>query len=150
MHVPTKYRAIGVAVLAALALAGCGTKAAVQAPPTSATAVKASVTTTTVDPYKHDLGDKDIAVVMAPQLSADPAGNISGTTRLKNISDKTLTVLFTFSFFANADDTGFLGEAQGSAESIAPGQTVTETLVSTDPMFSNDSFWTTFQVDTEY
>ena len=58
---------------------------------------------------------------------------------------------FTVTFFATKTLSGQpLGFAQGSADGVAPGQTVTETLVSQNPMFSQSNFYYEFQVDTEF
>ena len=58
---------------------------------------------------------------------------------------------FTVTFFATKILSGPpLGYAQGSADGVAPGQTVTEALVSPNPMFSQSNIYYEFQVDTEF
>jgi hypothetical protein len=91
------------------------------------------------------VGDKDFAVDDL-QVKNDGLGNIGGIARLTNTSGQSLTVIFTFTFFQSGS---IVGTAQGSANEVAPGQTITANLVSQDPMFSG-SFKYQFQVDSEF
>jgi hypothetical protein len=62
------------------------------------------------------------------------------------VGQQTYDVSFTVTFFASQSETG---QPLGSALGVAPGQTVTEDLSSTDPDFSQSNFYYQFQVDTE-
>jgi hypothetical protein len=108
-------------------------------------------TTTPISPYPNgEIGDKDFAV-QSIQEGNDGLGDIGGTLRITNVGTQSYTLTFTVTFFATKDLSGQpLGSAQGSADSVAPGQTVTETMVSQDPMFSQSNFYYQFQVDTEF
>jgi ABC-type amino acid transport system permease subunit len=88
--------------------------------------------------------DKDFAV-QALQIQDDGVGDIGGIARITNTASNALTGVFTFTFFQGGQ---VVGTAQGSAQSVAPGQTVTVQLVSQDRMISG-SFRYQFQVDSE-
>jgi hypothetical protein len=89
--------------------------------------------------------DKDF-VVNDLIIKDDGLGDIGGIARITNTASTSLTVTFTFTFFQNGQ---IVGTAQGSANDVAPGQTVTSTLVSQDPLISGQ-FQYQFQVDTEF
>jgi hypothetical protein len=122
-------------------------------PPTTAvtTTTVAPTTTAPASPYPNgDIGDKDFAV-QAIQEANDGLGDIGGTIRITNVGTQAYTVTFTVTFFANQNLSGQpLGSAEGSAESVAPGQTVTEPMTSEDPMFSQSTYYYQFQVDSEF
>ena len=122
-------------------------------PPTT-TVTTTTVTPTTsvsVPPYpKGELGDKDFAV-QSIQEHTEGLDAIGGTIRITNVGSKSYTLTFTVAFFATKTLSGQpLGYAQGSADGVAPGQTVTEVLVSEIPMFSQSNFYYEFQIDTEF
>lgn len=89
--------------------------------------------------------DKDF-VVDDLIVKDDGLGDIGGIARLTNTSSTSLTVTFTFTFFQNGQ---IVGTAEGAANDVAPGQTVTANLVSQDPLMSGH-FQYQFQVDTEF
>jgi hypothetical protein len=97
------------------------------------------------DPYKGHPGDKHFAVYVL-QVKDDGLGDIGGIARVKNVSSTSLTGTFTFTFFQSGQ---VIGTAQGSAQDVSPGQTVTVQLVSSDPMIVG-RFRYQFQVDTEF
>lgn len=74
-------------------------------------------------------GDKDF-VVDDLIVKDDGLGNIGGIARLTNTASTSLTVTFTFTFFQSGR---IVGTAEGSAEDVASGQTVTANLVSQNP-----------------
>jgi hypothetical protein len=126
-------------------------------PPTTATtttvSTKTTVTPTTTapaSPYPNgEEGDKDFAV-QSIQEHTEGLGAIGGTIRITNVGTKSYTVTFTVTFFATKTLSGQpLGYAQGSADRVAPGQTVTEALVSQNSAFTQTQYWYQFQVDTE-
>jgi len=102
-----------------------------------------------VSPYpKGEIGDKDFAV-QSIQEHTEGLGAIGGTIRITNVGTKSYTVTFTVEFFATKSLSQPLGYAQGSADGVAPGQTVTEALVSQNPAFTQAQYWYKFQVNTE-
>jgi hypothetical protein len=115
------------------------------------TTTVAPTTTEPASPYPNgEIGDKDFAV-QSLQEGNDGLGDIGGTIRITNVGTQSYTVSFTVTFFANQSLSGQpLGSAEGSAESVAPGQTVTESMTSENPMFSQSTFYYQFQVDTEF
>ena len=127
-------------------------------PPTTATTTttvttKTTVTATTTAPSSSypngEEGDKDFAV-QSIQEHTEGLGAIGGTIRITNVGTKSYTVTFTVAFFATKILSGPpLGYAQGSADGVAPGQTVTEALVSQNSAFTQTQYWYKFQVNTE-
>lgn len=115
-----------------------GDQSATQPPPVATPAAPA-------DPYNGHSGDKHFAVY-ALQVKDDGLGSIGGIARVKNVSSSSLTGTFTFTFFQSGQ---IVGTAQGSAQDVSPGQTVTVQLVSSDKMFAG-RFRYQFQVDIEY
>ena len=96
-----------------------------------------------------EVGDKDFAV-QSLHVVNDGQGNIGGRIRITNVGTKSHSVSFTVTFFATKSLSGPpLGYAQGSADGVAPGQTVTTVLVSPVPMFSQRDFYYEFQVDSQ-
>jgi hypothetical protein len=89
--------------------------------------------------------DKDF-VVQEIDVKDDGLGDIGGIARITNTAATSLTVTFTFTFFQSGQ---IVGTAEGSAEDVAPGQTVTVSLLSQDKMFYG-RFRYQFQVDTEF
>ena len=110
-------------------------------------------TTTTVSssPYPNgEQGDKDFAV-SSIQVSADFAGDIGGTIRITNVGSVQRSIEFTVTFFATKNfNSQPLGSAIGFADAVAPGQTVTESLTSQNPMFTQTTFYYQFQVSAEF
>jgi hypothetical protein len=97
------------------------------------------------DPYNGRPGDKHFAVYYV-QVKDDGLGDIGGIARVKNVGSTPLSGTFTFTFFQGGT---IVGTAQGSAQGVSPGQTVTVQLVSQDKMFAG-RFRYQFQVDIEY
>ena len=91
------------------------------------------------------VSDKNFSV-QDLQIQDDGLGDIGGIARLTNTASKSLTGTFTFTFFQGGQ---VIGTAQGSADSVASGQTVTVQLVSQSPMVSGQYRYQ-FQVDAEY
>ena len=92
--------------------------------------------------------DKGI-VVEELDVKNDGLGDIGGVARLKNTLSKTVTFTFTFTFFKSNGTVA--GTAEGSADSVAPGQIVTVNLLSQDPISGLPaSFHYQFQVDAEF
>jgi hypothetical protein len=100
---------------------------------------------TSPPPQNTRPADKDF-VVEDLIVKDDGLGDIGGIARLTNTASTSLTVTFTFTFFQNGQ---IVGTAEGSANDVAPGQTVTANLVSQDPLMSGH-FQYQFQVDTEF
>jgi hypothetical protein len=96
-------------------------------------------------PPPSQASDKDFAV-QDLQIKDDGLGDIGGIARVTNTSSNSLTATFTFTFFQGSR---IVGTAQGVANEVAAGQTVTVDLVSTSPIFSG-SFRYEFQVDVQY
>ncbi len=144
--------ASGLAGIAAL-MAGCSNAASTTATTTThpaTTRTTVAPTTTTPAPIypRGEEGDQDFAV-QSIQEQTEGLGAIGGTIRITNVGTKSYTVTFTVEFFANRVMSQSLGYAQGSADSVAPGQTVTEALVSQNPGFTQTHYWFKFQVNTE-
>lgn len=113
--------------------------------PPSQSAPAAPTPKQTADPYGGKPGDKDFAVVeLLPK--DDGLGDIGGIIRVKNVGSTQLSALFEITFFKNGRT---LGTAEGSAEAVAPGQTVTVDLVSQTPIFSG-AYRYSFQVSSEF
>lgn len=112
---------------------------------------KPTTTTAPRSPYPNgEPGDQGFAVASL-QVSPDFANDIGGTIRITNVTNRTLSVSFTVTFFSTPNLNGTpVGSAESSALNVAPGETVTETLISTDPMFTAPRFWYQFQVDSEF
>ena len=112
--------------------------------------VTPKTTSATKSPYPNgEAGNEDFAV-QSLQVSGQLDNDIGGTIRITNVGSQTYDVSFTVTFFATASETGTpLGSAEGAALNVAPGQTVTETLESLNPMFSQSKFWYQFQVNYE-
>jgi len=96
-------------------------------------------------PPPATVADKDFAV-QSIQIKDDGVGDIGGIARITNTSSKPLTGTFTFTFFQGGQ---IIGTAEGSAQEVGPGQTVTVSLASQDPIFSG-RFHYEFQVDAEF
>jgi hypothetical protein len=96
-------------------------------------------------PPRATVADKDFAV-QSLQIKDDGLGDIGGIARLTNTSSDTLTATFTFTFFQGGQ---IVGTAVGSANEVAPGQTVTVDLSSQDRMISG-RFHYEFQVDAQF
>ena len=109
-----------------------------------------ATTSSTATYPSGEIGDKGFAV-QSLHVANDGLGDIGGRIRIKNVGTKSYSVSFTVTFFATKTLSGQpLGCAQGSADGVAPGQTVTEVLVSQIPMFSQSNFYYEFQVDTKF
>jgi hypothetical protein len=91
------------------------------------------------------LTDKDFTLE-ALQIRDDGAGDIGGIMRVTNIGSVQRTATFELTFFQNSQ---IVGTAVGSANAVAPGQTVTVDLASQDPMISG-TFRYAFQVSAEF
>ena len=88
-------------------------------------------------------------VVRTLQVKDDGLGDIGGIARLTNTTKRTLTIAFTFTFFKNAGSV--VGTATGTANAVAPGETVTVNLLSQDRISAlPPSFKYQFQVDAEF
>jgi hypothetical protein len=111
----------------------------------SASSTPVATSAATADPYNGRPGDKHFAVYYL-QLKDDGLGDIGGIARIKNIGSSSLTGSFTFTLFQSGR---IVGTAQGSAQEVSPGQTVTVQLVSQDKMFYG-RYRYQFQVDTEF
>ncbi len=96
-------------------------------------------------PPPPQAADKDFAVQVL-QIQDDGLGDIGGIARITNTASTAKTATFTFTFFQGGQ---IVGTAEGSADAVAPGQTVTVQLVSQSPMISG-TFRYQFQVDTEF
>ena len=120
--------------------------------PPSKTATTTSVAPTTTVPipkYPHgEIGSKEFAV-QSVQEQSEGLDAIGGIIRITNVGTRSYTVTFTVEFFANKALTHTLGYAQGTADRVAPGQTVTEALVSQNSAFTQRQYWYKFQVNTE-
>jgi hypothetical protein len=110
------------------------------------------VTTTTVRPTTTTTGlaerrphDKHFAVA-GLQLKQDYAGNFGGTAQVQNIGIQSYTAVFKWTFTRNGQ---VLGTAEGSADGVSPGQTVSVEFISQDK-YDGGPVSYTFQVDTEY
>jgi hypothetical protein len=107
-------------------------------------------TTTSTEPepdYGGKLGDKHFAL-QSLSVKDDGLGDIGGTARVTNVGAQPYTATYTITFFKPRTST-VIGTAEGSAEDVQPGQTVTLQLVSQDPLPST-AFTYDFQVDTEF
>jgi len=104
--------------------------------------------TATPPPTAGKGNDKGI-VVEELDVKNDGLGDIGGVVRLKNTLSRTVTITFTLTFFkANGS---VAGTAEGSVDSMAPGETVTANLASEDPISAiPSSFHYQFQVDAEF
>lgn len=89
--------------------------------------------------------DKDFAV-QDLQVKDDGVGNIGGIVRVTNTGSVQRTAVFEITFFQSGR---IVGTAQGVANAVAAGQTVTVDLVSQDSMVSG-TFRYAFQVSAEY
>lgn len=139
----------------AVSMAGCSNAASTNTtttrnPTTATTRTTAAPTTTPPAPRypAGEEGDQDFAV-QSIQEQTEGLGAIGGTIRITNVGTKSYTVTFTVEFFANKALSQSLGYAQGSADAVAPGQTVTEALVSQNTSFKQTQYWFKFQVNTE-
>ena len=109
----------------------------------------ATATSTAIYP-SGEVGDKEFAL-QSLHIANDGEGDIGGKIRITNVGTKPYSATFTVTFFATRGLSGKpLGFAQGSADGVAPGQTVTESLVSESPMLKQSVFFYEFQVDTEF
>ena len=108
-----------------------------------------AATTTTAPTHTCPSGDQCVQGFEASNLQVQSSlGEIGGTIRLTNTNSRTDGLNFTVTFFATSNVNGTpIGSATGAALSVAPGQTVTETLISTDAVFSQSNFYWQFQVD---
>lgn len=92
--------------------------------------------------------DKGI-VVQDLQIKDDGLGDIGGFARLTNTLGHSVTITFTFTFFGSSGKA--VATAEGSANDIGAGQTVTAQLLSQDSISSvPSSFKYQFQVDAEF
>lgn len=147
-----KWLAIGVGALIAIgfvadALDGndpSPTASSVAPPPPAVSSAPPAAPTQDAS-YGGRLGDKHFALDDL-QIKDDGLGDIGGVARITNVSDQPLTMTFTVSFFQNGQ---LVGSAIGSANDVAPGQTVTESVISQDPII-NGPFKYQFQVDAEF
>jgi hypothetical protein len=106
--------------------------------------------TTTIPTYPNgEPGNQDFAVASL-QEQGQIDNSIGGTIRITNVGSQTEDMGFTVTFFPTSAETGApLGSASGSALAVAPGQTVTEDLISTDAQFSQSTYYYQFQVNFE-
>jgi len=119
---------------------------AAAAPPAPQATTQAPAPIAPVTPVVNGKPNDKGWVLQSYETKDDGLGNFGGTARITNSNDSAKTATFTLTLARNGVQVASL---QGSAESVAPGKTVTVALISQDK-YSAAKATSDFQTDISY